>query len=144
VTSLEALLASWISPVRFFARLLTALAALAIALAALGIYGVVSYLVSQRTREIGIRMALGATSQGILRLVMRYGVLLTAIGLALGLAGSFALTGVLRGLLFGSSTTDPVVFAGVSVLLAGVAVAACYAPARRATRVEPVIALRSE
>ena len=144
LSTMEASLASWISPVRFFARLLTALAALAIALAALGIYGVVAYAVSQRTREIGIRMALGATSTGILKLVVGYGVVVTLIGVALGIAGSFALTGALRGILFETSATDPVVFVGVSLLLAFVSIAACYAPARRAVRVEPVIALRYE
>jgi predicted permease len=144
VTTMEGSLSSWISPVRFFARLLTALAGLAIALAALGIYGVVSYAVSQRTREIGIRMALGATSRGILRLVIGYGVVLTAIGVAVGVVGSLALTGALRGILFETSATDPGVFIGVSVLLSLVSVAACYAPARRAVRVEPVIALRYE
>jgi putative ABC transport system permease protein len=144
VSSMDASLASWIAPVRFFARLLTGLAALAIALAALGIYGVVSHTVSQRTKEIGIRMALGATSTGILRLVLSYGVVLTLIGTAIGVAGSFALTGVLRGLLFGTSATDPVVFAGVSLLLGFFSIVACYVPARRAVQVEPVIALRYE
>ena len=144
VTTMESSLASWIGPVRFFARLLGALAALAVGLAALGIYGVVSYVVSQRTREIGIRMALGATTPGILRLVLSYGVLLTVAGVALGVAGSFALTGVLRGILFGASTADPIVFASVSLLLGVVSVAACYAPARRAVRVEPIVALREE
>jgi putative ABC transport system permease protein len=144
VTTMEASLSSWIAPVRFFARLLTALAALAIALAALGIYGVVSYTVSQRTREIGIRVALGATPQGILRLVVGYGVVLTVIGVAIGVAGSFAVTGVLRGILFETSATDPAVFIAVSLLLSIVSVAACYGPARRAVRVEPVVALRYE
>jgi putative ABC transport system permease protein len=144
VTTVEAALSTWIAPVRFFSRLLSALAALAIALASLGIYGVIAYTVAQRTREIGIRMALGATSNGILRLVIRYGMVLTAIGLVIGYAGSVALTRALRGLLFQTSTTDPSVFAGVSVLLALVSLAACYAPARRAVRIEPVIALRSE
>ena len=144
VTTVEASLSSWIAPVRFFVRLLSALAALAIALAALGIYGVVAYTVSQRTREIGIRMALGATSNGILRLVIRYGAVLTTAGLVIGVAGSLVLTRVLRGLLFETSSTDPTVFAGVSLLLALVSLAACYAPARRAVRIEPVVALRSE
>jgi putative ABC transport system permease protein len=89
-------------------------------------------------------MALGATSTGILKLVVGYGVVVTLIGMALGIAGSFALTGALRGMLFETSATDPVVFVGVSVLLAFVSIAACYAPARRAVRVEPVIALRYE
>jgi putative ABC transport system permease protein len=144
VTTVEAALSSWIAPVRFFSRLLSALAALAIALAALGIYGVVAYTVAQRTREIGIRMALGATSTGILRLVIRYGMALTAVGLAIGVVGSMALTRALRGLLFETSATDPSVFVGVSLLLSLVSFAACYAPARRAVRIEPVVALRSE
>jgi putative ABC transport system permease protein len=144
VTTMEASLASWISPVRFFVRLLSALAILAISLAALGIYGVVSYTVSQRTREIGIRMALGATSGGILRLVVGYGVVLTGLGVALGVAGAFALTGALRGILFETSATDPTVLVAVSALLALVSIAACYAPARRAVRVEPIVALRAE
>jgi putative ABC transport system permease protein len=144
ITTKEASLASWIAPVRFFARLLGALATLAIALAALGIYGVVSYVVSQRTREIGIRMALGATSNGILRLVIGYGFVLTVIGLVVGVVGSLALTSALRGVLFETSATDPAVFVGVSLVLAAVSVAACYLPARRAVRVEPVVALRYE
>jgi putative ABC transport system permease protein len=105
---------------------------------------VVSFAVTQRTREIGIRMALGASARGILRLVVGYGMAMTAIGLGLGAAGSFALTGVLRGLLFGTSATDPVVFAVVSIVLAVVSIAASYVPARRAVRIEPVIALRHE
>ena len=144
VTTMEASLGSWIGPVRFFVRLLGALASLAVGLAALGIYGVVSYAVAQRTREIGIRMALGATARGILRLVIAYGVTLTLVGVAVGIAGSFAITRVMRGILFGTSATDPVVFAAVSVLLGLVSVAACYAPARRAVRIEPIIALRQE
>jgi ABC-type antimicrobial peptide transport system permease subunit len=144
LTTMEASLASWIGPVRFFVRLLGGMAAVAVALAALGIYGVVSYAVSQRTREIGIRMALGATTQGILRLVLGYGIVVTTIGLAVGLTGSFALTRALRGILFDTSATDPAVFLAVSFLLGAVAVTACYAPARRATRVEPVIALRHD
>lgn len=148
ITSMEASLATYISPVRFFVRLLGALSVLAVGLAALGIYGVVSYAVAQRTREIGIRMALGATSDGIRRLVIGYGVGLAALGIVVGLAGSAALTGalagVLRGLLFDASTTDPVVLGGVALLLAAIAVAACYVPARRATQVEPLVALRNE
>ena len=144
LTTMEGSLSGWISPVRFFVRLLSALATLAIALAALGIYGVVSYVVSQRTREIGIRMALGASSHGILKLVLGYGVVLTLMGVVVGIAGSFALTGVLRGILFETSATDPVVFIGVSVLLSLVSLASCYAPARRAVKVEPVTALRYE
>jgi putative ABC transport system permease protein len=115
-----------------------------VALAALGIYGVVSYAVAQRTREIGIRMALGATSRGILRLVIGYGAVLTVVGLVVGVAGSMALTRVLQGFLFGTSATDPVVFGLVSIVLAGASIVACYGPARRAVRVQPTEALRYE
>jgi putative ABC transport system permease protein len=144
MTTMEASLSGWIGPVGFFVKLLGGLATLAVALAALGIYGVVSYTVAQRTREIGIRVALGATSNGILRLVIGYGTVLTAIGVAVGVAGSVALTRVLQGILYGTSATDPVVFALVSVLLAAVSIAACYGPARRAVRVEPIEAIRHE
>jgi putative ABC transport system permease protein len=144
LSTMEASLSGWVGPVGFFVKLLGALATLAVGLAALGIYGVVSYTVAQRTREIGIRMALGATSRGILRLVVGYGVVLTGLGLAVGVAGSVALTGVLRGLLFGTSATDPVVFGAVSALLAAVSIAACYGPARRAVKVEPIVAIRYE
>ena len=143
-TTMEAALSAWIGPVGFFVKLLGGLATLAVALAALGIYGVVSYAVAQRTREIGIRMALGATSRGILRLVIGYGTVLTVVGLVVGIAGSMALTRVLQGLLFGTSATDPVVFGLVSILLAGISIAACYGPARRAVRVQPTEALRYE
>jgi putative ABC transport system permease protein len=141
---MEAALSGWIGPVGFFVKLLGALATLAVALAALGIYGVVSYTVAQRTREIGIRMALGATSRGILRLVIGYGAVLTALGVAIGIAGSLALTRVLQQILFDTSATDPLVFGAVSALLAGVSIAACYGPARRAVKVEPIAAIRYE
>jgi putative ABC transport system permease protein len=144
VSTMESSLSSGISGVRFFVTLLGGMAALALGLAALGIYGVVSYTIAQRTREIGIRMALGATSQGILRLVVGYGIAMTALGLALGAAGAFALTGFLRGILFDTNATDPVVFVVVSVILATVSIAASFVPARRAVRIEPVIALRGE
>jgi predicted permease len=144
LTTMEATLSGWIGPVGFFVKLLGALATLAVALAALGIYGVVSYTVAQRTREIGIRMALGATSRGILRLVIGYGAVLTVLGVAIGIAGSLALTRVLQQILFDTSATDPLVFAAVSALLGGVSLAACYGPARRAVRVEPIVAIRYE
>jgi ABC-type antimicrobial peptide transport system permease subunit len=130
--------------VRMGGRLLTTFGALALILAVVGVYGVKSYLVSQRTREIGIRMALGARSSGVLWLVLREGVWLTVWGLALGLPVAALIGRALSGLLYEVSPLDPIVFAIAPALLALASVSACYLPARRATRIVPLAALRSE
>jgi len=117
---------------------------MALLLGAVGLYGVIAYSVSQRTREIGIRIALGAQQNNVVRLILGEGMFVILIGLAIGLAGSLALTRFISSLLFGVTATDPLTFAGVAVLLAVVALAACYIPARRAMRVDPIVALRSE
>jgi putative ABC transport system permease protein len=129
---------------RFLAQLMGAYAALALVLAAVGIYGVVSYNVAQRTCEIGVRMALGAMPLDVLRLVLRRGLLLTGIGLALGLGGALALGRVVQSLLFDTDASDPLTLAAVALLLVLVALLASYLPARRATRVAPLVALRFE
>jgi predicted permease len=127
---------------RVTTRALVAFAAVALLLATLGIHGLVSYTVAQRTREIGIRMALGAESAGVLLLVTRRGLVLAAAGIALGVAGAFALSTAIRAMLYGTSPTDPVVFFGAAALLATVVLVASYLPARHATRVDPMVALR--
>jgi ABC-type antimicrobial peptide transport system permease subunit len=129
---------------RFTTLLLVLLASVALLLAAVGIHGVLSYGVSQRRREIGIRMALGARASDMIGLIVREGLRLAVVGLALGLAGAFVLTRFLTTQLFGVTPTDPATFAGVAALLALVAVAATAVPARRAASVDPLVTLRNE
>jgi putative ABC transport system permease protein len=124
--------------------LLAVFAVLALVLAAVGIYGVMSYGVSQRTHEIGVRMAIGASPGAVMKLILGEGLRLVALGLAIGIAGAFALTRSLSSLLYGVGAGDPLTFAGVAVVLAAVALAACAVPARRAMRVDPMLALREE
>jgi putative ABC transport system permease protein len=133
-----------VSNTRFPFWLLGTFAAIALALAAVGIYGVMSYVVTQRTREIGIRMALGARHSAVTQLIVRHGMSLAIGGLAIGTIIALALTRVLASMLYGASATDPATFAGVALLLGVVALVASYVPARRAAAVDPVIALRSE
>src|SRR5215510_3475965 len=141
---LQELVDQAVSPRRFVTGLLGGFSLLALILACLGIYGVISYSVNQRTNELGIRLALGASLSAILRLIITQGVKLVLVGLFVGLVAAFALTRVLSGLLFGISTTDPSTFVGIAALLMFIALVACYIPARRATKVDPVIALRYE
>jgi len=144
VRTLEQIISSSVQQQRFLMLLLGIFAGVAMILAAVGLYGVMSYAVTQRTHEIGIRMALGADNGNVLRLIVGHGMMLALIGIAIGLAGSFAVTRVMSTLLFGVSATDAITFGGISVLLAVVALVSCLAPAYRAIRVDPMVALRHE
>ena len=144
IRTMEQVIAEFAAQPRFNMLLLGLFAALALVLAAVGIYGVVSYAVSQRTHEIGIRMALGAERGDVLRMVLGQGMKMAAIGVVCGFLGSVVATRALAGMLYGVNTTDPLTFAVVALLLSLVALLACYMPARRATRVDPMIALRYE
>jgi putative ABC transport system permease protein len=144
VGTMEQAVAQSVAPRRFSMLLLTVFAIVALALASLGIYGLMSYAVAQRTREIGVRMALGAQVNDVLKLVVGQGMKLAFAGVALGLVASVALTRTIKNLLFGVSATDPVTFAALALLLIAVALLACFVPARRAAKVNPMIALRNE
>jgi ABC-type antimicrobial peptide transport system permease subunit len=119
-------------------------AGLALALTVIGLYGVISYLVNQRTQEIGIRMALGAQVRHILQLVLKHGVVLVALGVGLGIVAAILVTRLMSHLLYGVTATDPLTFSAIALLLTFIALVACYLPARRAAHIDPVIALRSE
>jgi predicted permease len=142
--TMDEIISSSIASRRFSMILLGSFALLALLLSSLGIYGVVSYLVGQQTREIGIRIALGAQRSDVMRLVLRDGAKMALLGVGVGLAAALGLTRLMTSVLYGVSATDPVTFAAVAVVLTGVALAACYIPARRAMRVDPMVALRYE
>jgi putative ABC transport system permease protein len=133
-----------LAPQRFAMILLTLFAGIALIVATIGIYGLLQYSTTQQTRDIGIRMALGATRIDILRAILTHGLILTFVGIAIGLAGAVALTRVLASLLYGMTATDPLTLGGASVLFAIIALVASYVPARRASRIDPAIALRYE
>jgi putative ABC transport system permease protein len=144
VNTMERLIQRSIAPDRFALALLGLLALLALLLANVGIYGVLSYTVAARTHEIGVRLALGATSRDVLRLALGQGIRLTLMGIAIGFLSAYAITRLMQPLLFGVSATDPLTFIGGAFLLVLVAWFACYLPARRATKVDPLVALRSD
>jgi ABC-type antimicrobial peptide transport system permease subunit len=127
---------------RFLMEIVALFALTALLLAGLGIYGVISYIVSERTHEIGIRLALGVERRSILQMVLRQGLGLALAGAAVGLVGAVVVSHLMTGLLYGVRPTDPLTFTGVALLLIAVALLACYVPARRATKVDPMIALR--
>jgi putative ABC transport system permease protein len=144
ISSMDQIIARSVADRRFALELLGVFAGVALLLAAVGIYGVMSYSFSQRTHEVGIRVALGAQRLDILRLALGEGMRMVIIGLAAGLAGAAVVTRLFRSMLFDVGPADPITFLSVSALLASVALFACYIPAQRATRVEPLVALREE
>jgi predicted lysophospholipase L1 biosynthesis ABC-type transport system permease subunit len=144
VQTMDDVVASSFAARRLSMILLAAFAALALILSCVGIYGVISYLVSQRTHEMGLRLALGAQRSDVMRLVLAHGTKMALIGVAIGIAGALGLTRLMANQLFGVTAHDPLTFAAVAILLMLVALLACYLPARRATRVDPMVALRYE
>jgi putative ABC transport system permease protein len=143
-TTMEASLAEKVAAPRFRTLLLGIFAGLAVSLAMAGVYGVMSYVMGQRSNEIGLRMALGASPGDVLRLVLRQALTLAGAGIVIGLAGAVVVTQLLRSLLFGVKATDPMTYAGVVALLGIVVLLASYIPARRAARVAPIVSLRYE
>ena len=144
IRSMDQVLSAWMSRAQFNTLLLSIFAAVALLLASIGIYGTMSYSVSQRTHEIGLRRALGAAEGQMVGLVLRQGMRWTVIGLGIGLFVAFGITRVMAGLLFGIGATDPVTFTIVAATLGGIALLACYVPARRAIRIDPMVALRGQ
>jgi putative ABC transport system permease protein len=144
VQSVDTLIGSSVAERRFIMLLLACFAAVAILLASIGIYGVLTFIVSQRTQEIGVRLAVGAAPADVVRLIVREGAVVAGAGLVCGVIGALGASRALATLLFGVTSTDPVTFAAVSAALAGVALAASYVAARRAAAVDPMIALRGD
>jgi ABC-type antimicrobial peptide transport system permease subunit len=144
VQTMEEMIANSLSARQVSMIVFGVFAALALGLASVGIYGVISYLVGQRTHEIGVRMALGARPLSVLSMVLREGIKLAVFGVVIGVIAALGLMRLLANLLFGVSSSDPATFAFVAILLTTVALAACYVPARRATKVDPIVALRYE
>jgi ABC-type antimicrobial peptide transport system permease subunit len=142
--TLDAIRSASMAQTSFALTMLAIAAAVALLLGIVGIYGVIAYIAAQRTREIGVRMALGAESRDVSRLFVRHGLTLTAIGLAIGVAASIGLTRFMSTLLFGVSATDPITYAAVSAILGAVALLATWLPARRAARIDPMVALRAD
>jgi putative ABC transport system permease protein len=144
VQPLEQAISNTVAQTRFYTFLFALFGATGLVLTLTGIYSVISYTVAQRTQEIGIRLALGAQATDVLKLLVGQGMILAAVGIAIGVVLAGALTRLMTNLLFGLSPNDPLTFAVIALLLAGVALLACYIPARRATKVDPLVALRYE